>query len=274
MGLVHNIRFDLEEQRLSLPDVLVFTLGFSLDKLVERTLRLARKNGLSQLAAALERTPRHPFKRREPGSKRVPLPYIGCPTEFIQIFTELLNQYRSTRGCERTQVLPRLWCNLKQFHSEFKGCFPTLWNSAHCATHNVAPLNVNAEAQYDIHGAVVTTSNTTKVTPSLCMPSCSRRTTTYEAVLTCMVMYTHSHIPSLPYQWQPVRFSYMQVPTGAPVAATVPPARTSTPCGPTPSASAPMHDVSPREHTSPPISTATPVRPPLYTRILVSCNHR
>jgi hypothetical protein len=127
------------------------------------------------------------------------LPYIGCPTEFIKIFTELLNNYRSTRGCERTQVLPRLWCNLKQFHSEFKGCFPTLWNSAHCATHNVAPLSVNAKAQYDMHGAFVTTSDTTKVTPSLCMPSCSRRTTTYEAVLTCTVIFTHAHIPSLPY---------------------------------------------------------------------------
>ena len=81
----------------------------------------------------------------------------------------------------------------------------------------------------------------------------------------------------------------IQVSSGAPVAATVPPARTSTPCGPTPSSvpatatvipaqtprpsdlaaaptpSVPKPDVCPPQHTKSPGSTAVQVRPLMFT---------
>ena len=48
---MEDIRYDLEEQRLCMPDTLAFMLGRDQTNLIKRLLKTARDHGLAELLA-------------------------------------------------------------------------------------------------------------------------------------------------------------------------------------------------------------------------------
>jgi hypothetical protein len=137
------IRFDEDHQRVCLPDVLGYMLNrHAADHLTKRETRRAKDNGMTQLIASFQRPDRQVFKPRESNSRSVQLAYLQCPSEFVQIATEYLQYYiEATKSTgKQSSVLPKLWCNLKLFHSKFEQCFQNMWTTA--------PLLGDAELQY------------------------------------------------------------------------------------------------------------------------------
>ena len=135
-----------------MPDVLAFILGRDQHKLIKRLVKTAREHGLSQLLALLQRPSAHAFKARQSTSRAKSLPYTESPAELVRVTFELLQHYfatnKSSAGGRQQAILPALWRNLTEFHSNFNLCFVGLWTMSHCATQNQIPLHMNAEVQY------------------------------------------------------------------------------------------------------------------------------
>ena len=149
---MEGIRYDLEEQRLCMPDTLAFMLGRDQTNLIKRLLKTARDHGLAELLALLQRPSTHAFKARESNSRTKSLPYIESPAELVSVTIELLQHYIATNksgaGGRQQALLPAFSRNLTEFHSNFNLCFEGLWTMSHCATQNQIPLHMNAEVQY------------------------------------------------------------------------------------------------------------------------------
>ena len=83
---MEDIRYDLEEQRLCMPDTLAFMLGRDQTNLIKRLLKTARDLGLAELLALLQRPSTHAFKAMETTSRAKSLAYFEWPDQLHHHF--------------------------------------------------------------------------------------------------------------------------------------------------------------------------------------------